>query len=372
MNTTIGTDPTLNGPEGQALARSFYAVDDPAGLAVDTHEVLRRGRRARRRHTLGMGVVSVAPVLLVAGGLWATGALPQSVQTVLPAGPWACGPASYPSSIGTDMTSANLDLPAGGPQLVVAVFSCDPGGTGWLLAGQHTEGSTGPVDVRSSMDSSSEDAITGPLIVRTTDGAEVLVGTVSRTARDLQVIGRPDAVILREPMAGTGMDAFAVAGVTPSDQVGLAWREENPEQLHTKWSQALSRTVYGVDQDFETARLWVAQDRAEQWWVLGSEVMGPFGNEPWATVAAGPRGRDVLLTAALLPSDADNVTLDAGEGATVRPLRADEDVTPEEFIVVAHEVTTRPEGQNQPLTISWTDATGEPHELAVEPADATP
>src|SRR5690606_35869723 len=160
------------------------------------------------------------------------------------------------SNIGTDMTSANLDLPAGGPQLVVAVYSCDPGGTGWLLAGQHTEGSTEPVDVRSSMESSSEDAITGPLIVRTADGAEVLVGTISRTARDLQVIGRPDAVILREPMAGTGMDAFAVAGVTPSDQVGLAWREENPEQLHTKWSQALSRTVYGVDQDFETARLW--------------------------------------------------------------------------------------------------------------------
>lgn len=372
MNTTIGTDPTLNGPEGEALARSLHAMDDPVGLTLDTQVVLRRGRRARRRHTLARGATYVTPALLVAGGLWATGALPQSVQTALPAAPWACDPASHPSSIGSDLPSATLAPPTGGKDLVVAVFSCDPDGAGWLLAGQHTEGSTEPVDVRSGMESSSEDAITGPLIVRTTDGAEVLVGTVSRTAKDLQVIGRPDAVILREPMAGTALDAFAVAGVAPSDQVGLAWREEDSEQLHTKWSQALSRTVYGVDQDFETARLWVAQDRAEQWWVLGSEVMGPFGNEPWATVAAGPHGTDVLLTAALLPSDADNVTLDAGEGATVRPLRADEDVTPEEFRVVAHEVTTRPEGQNQPLTISWTDATGEPHELAIEPADATP
>lgn len=372
MNTTIGTDPTLNGPEGEALARSLHAVDDPPGLALNTHDVLRRGRKARRRHTLAMGATYVTLALLVAGGLWATGALPQSVQTVLPAAPWACDPTSHPASIGSDLPSVALGLPAGGPDLVVAVFSCDPDGAGWLLAGQHPQGSTEPVDVRKSMESSFEDAVTGPSIVRTAEGAEVLVGTVSRAARDLQVVGRPDAVIVREPMTGTALDAYAVAGVPPADQVGLAWREEDPEQLHTKWSQVLSRTVYGVDQDFETARLWVAQDRAEQWWVIGSEVNGPFGNGPWATVAVGPQGADVFLTAALLPSDAENVLLEAGEGATVRRLLADEDVTPEEFIVVAHEVTTGPRRQDQPLTISWTDATGTTHELKVQPVDTTP
>lgn len=372
MNTQPGASRTMDSHLEQALARSLHAVEDPVGLSLDSHEVLQQGRRARRRRNLGRTAAVIAPVLLlIAGGLWSTGTVPQSVYGVVPAAPWVCGPDSYPSSIGAGMPSARLALPGASSDLVVAVSSCGPDGAGWLLTG-HAISTTDAVPVQAGTESSQEDPTPRPLVVPDARGGEVLAGVISRTATDLQAVGRPDAASIREPIPDTDLDAFAIAGAPASDLVALSWREGDSETLHVAWSQVLSRIGYGTDGDFETAHLWVAQDRTEQWWVVGTEVVGPFGDAPWATLTPGPPEGPTTMTAALLPADAENIALDAGSGATIRELVADENVTPDGVKVVAHAVTLPATKSNAPLTISWTDANGRNHETAVTQAGPAP
>lgn len=301
------------------LARSLRTMDSPPGLSLDPDQVLDHAHRTRRhraqKRVLGAG--SVAAVAATA--LWASGSTLGPLSLV-PAAPWTDGCQGFstgPSgtSLHLEHTSyAELTLPESTPGTAVVAFDSCAGEEGRFgYATRAADGQLGRVE--SSMEASAatlqslrEGATLMPQEQITTQGA-VLYGVVASDAADLHLLSSAGALeVQREPLAGTGLDAYLSPEFTDPEQdtLGMTWQDGTA--VNVEWLQVLDSANF--EEPAGTTEPLIAQGRDGLWRIwFGQEqanLEGDLGS--WlSTEFQEGEGREVV---AYLP---DGATLEVTE-----------------------------------------------------------
>ena len=362
----------------QQVRDEFSAAATPPGLTLDPDGMTQLASRAHRRRRAGrVAGAGMASLALVGTLAWAGGALPDPVESLLPASPWGTCPARLGGS--GDTISLDIDridavrvpVSTGGTAFAGVTEGCSFRIVTTGASAQSPQALEGRVVSSGGLDlgSASEGSGFRQFGRAAAGDTPVLTVVISPGGiRDVQLVGpgrvhTPGEDPVRIP--GASADLAVIEGVSPEDApMALVWRG----------ADGLVRTDFGMRPQEVAPRAftpatgpvdtWVAQDSSGGIWVMDrGEVTGPFDHDaaPLA-IEVEATARDSRAWLVVVPSPEGTVAaLDADGRRVGAPgvAMADNDQGLHAQLIVLDE-------PSDDIPLVWEPEEGDPQEVTLE------